>query len=198
MMLKKLVFLLALMVVAAAAARGRDIQHHQKESNPSTDRLIEMACADDSNCISIVETAPESEKSNATALTFFILRYVEDQAVNVSKRVRAAKVSSLPPMLQSAVAECREQYNSVDDLIDDVVDAMESNSRSDAVEITKAAIGNIDQCHSHLVANNDEERAEDKSDDDDKEDVQWSADLAKSNLLLKKLLGAALNILKKN
>lgn len=84
-----------------------------------------------------------------------------------------------------------EQYNSLDDLIEDAETALQSNSYPDAQKFISAGLSGVQLCDSQLKASNFEEKVENKTG----QHFGMAMDLKKYNLLHKKLLSAALNIL---
>lgn len=196
-MLYKLVFVLALLFGAAVdAVRPQQLRHGVKISQLSGDALIESACGGgESECISTLQSAPADQKADANGLAFFTLRFVENHAENITSGIK--KISAIPdvaPMLQSALTDCMDQYNSLDDLIEDAILAVESHTYPEALKFISAGLTGIDLCDSQLKTSNFEERAENKTG----HDFQMATDLTKYNLLHKKLLAAAQNILTHN
>ncbi|XP_057790412.1 uncharacterized protein LOC131007283 [Salvia miltiorrhiza] len=196
-MLCKSVFLLALLFGLVAAARPQ-FHHGQKISKLSGDALIQAACdgvslgGDESECVSTLKSATPDQKADANALALFTLRFVENHAENITTAIK--KISAVPdvgPFLQSALTDCMEQYNSLDDLIEDANDAVSSHSYPDAQKFIMAGFSSVELCDSQLKASNFEEKAENKTG----EDVVMARDLTKYVLLHKKLLAATLNIL---
>lgn len=84
-----------------------------------------------------------------------------------------------------------DQYNSLDDLIEDANEAVSSHSYPDAQKYIRAGLSGVQLCNSQLKASKFEEKAENKTG----QDVRMARDLTKYVLLHQKLLSAALNIL---
>ncbi|KAL6505041.1 hypothetical protein OROGR_024858 [Orobanche gracilis] len=179
-----------------------------KASTPTGDPLIQTACRGvgdfESECISTLRSAPPHQKADANGLAFFILslrqyhltfpRFVEDHAVNLTVDIKKVTVSDLSPLLQSALSDCLDQYNPLDDLIEDAINAVLENLYADAQKFVEAAMTDINVCDSQLNASNLEEKAENKTGDD----VQLAKNLKEYNVFLKNILSATLNILRAN
>ncbi|KAL7151155.1 hypothetical protein ABFS83_04G012600 [Erythranthe nasuta] len=204
----KLFFLSALLLglglIAAPTTAGRPSLHLQlhriqKISKLSGDPLVKAACAGtaefEPECVSTLQSAPPHQRADGDGLAFFALRFVEDHAVNITTDIKKfLAVPDLAPLLQSALSDCMDQYNPLDDLIEDAINAILAKAYSDAEQFIDAAITDINQCDAQLKAHNSEEKAENKTG----EDVQLAKNLTEFNLFLKKMLSAAMNILKSN
>ncbi|GFQ04117.1 hypothetical protein PHJA_002555600 [Phtheirospermum japonicum] len=174
------------------------LRYGNKVSTLSGDPLIETACRGvgefESECIATLQSAPSHQKADANGLSFFTLRFVMDHAVNLTVDIKKLKVSDLSPLLQSALNDCLDQYNPLDDLIEDAINAVLANSYADAQKFIDAAMTDINVCDSSLKASNMEEKLENKTGDD----VQLAKNLKEYNVFLKNILSAASNILKAN
>ncbi|KAL0435908.1 UNVERIFIED_CONTAM: hypothetical protein Sradi_0298700 [Sesamum radiatum] len=170
----------------------------QKISKQSGNPLIETACrgvgSHESECVATLRSAPPHQQAAASELAFFTLRYVEDHAVNVTSKIKTivGNFSDLAPLLQAALSDCLDQYNPLDDLIEDAMNMLLGKSYEEAKKFLSAAITNIDMCDAQLKASNAEEKAEKKSEIE----IEWSQDLKDYNDFLRSLLTAAQNILK--
>ncbi|KAL2239001.1 UNVERIFIED_CONTAM: hypothetical protein Sindi_1091800 [Sesamum indicum] len=169
-----------------------------KISKQSGNPLIETACrgvgSHEPQCFDTLRSAPPHQQAAASELAFFTLRYVEDHAVNVTSKIKTiiGNFSELAPSLQAALSDCLDQYNPLDDLIEDAINELLGKSYEEAKKFLRAAITSIDVCDTQLKASNDEEKAEKKSEIE----IEWSQDLRDYNDYLKGLLTAAQNILK--
>ncbi|KAL6564167.1 hypothetical protein OROMI_015617 [Orobanche minor] len=197
------VLLLALSLSAEQIAADRpllrlQLRNDNKASTLSGDPLIQTACRGvgdfESECISTLQSAPPHQKADANGLAFFTLRFVEDHAVNLTVDIKKVTVSDLSPLLQSALSDCLDQYNPLDDLIEDAINAVLANVYADAQKFVEAAITDINVCDSQLKASNLDEKTENKAGDD----VQLAKNLKEYNVFLKNILSAALNILRAN
>ncbi|GER24719.1 plant invertase/pectin methylesterase inhibitor, partial [Striga asiatica] len=126
-------------------------------------------------CISTMQSATPHQKADANGLAFFTLKFVEeeDQAVNLTADIKKVTLSDVSPLLQSALSDCLDQYNPLDDLIEDAINAVLGNAYVDAKKFIEAAMSDIDVCDSQLKASNVEEKAENKNGDE----VQLSKNL---------------------
>ncbi|KAI3449456.1 hypothetical protein Pfo_006121 [Paulownia fortunei] len=207
-MLYKLFFLLALLfglslsaapITALRPLLRLQLRHSHKISKLSGDPLIQTACRGvgdyESECISTLQSAPPHQKADVNGLAFFTLRFVEDHAVNLTVDIKKfAANPDLAPLLQSALSDCMDQYNPLDDLIEDAINAVLANAYSDAQKFIEAAISDIEVCDSQLKASNLEEKAENKTG----EDFQLAKNLKEYNDFLQNILSAALNVLRAN
>ncbi|KAL3644752.1 hypothetical protein CASFOL_009932 [Castilleja foliolosa] len=203
-MLCKLFFLSAVLLGLSLSASAEQplprlkLRYGNKVSTLSGEPLIETACRGvgefESECISTLQSAPSDQKANANGLTFFTLRFVMDHAVNLTVDIKKLQISELSPLLQSALNDCLDQYNPLDDLIEDATNSVLTNSYSEARKFIDAAMTDIDECDSSLKASNMEEKLENKTGDD----VQLAKNLKEYNVFLKNILSAASNILKAN
>ncbi|PIN04427.1 hypothetical protein CDL12_23037 [Handroanthus impetiginosus] len=204
-MLCKLFFLLALLFglglssAAAAVPLPRlQLRRNHKITELSNDPLIKAACRGvgdhESECISTLQSAPQHQKADADGLAFFTLRYVEDHAVNLTVDIKKIiQGPDVAPLLQSALSDCMDQYNPLDDLIEDAINALLAKAYSDAKKFVDAAISNIDECDKEFKASNLQEKAENKTGDND----VYVNFMKEYNVFLKNMLSAALSILKK-
>ncbi|KAL8531007.1 hypothetical protein ACS0TY_007859 [Phlomoides rotata] len=203
-MLTKLVFVLTLLfgVSAASIAAVRPhlplyLRHGLKISKLSGEPLIKAACQgigdnETESCVSTLQSAPSDQQANANSLALYTLRYVENHAETIVAGIKNfSTVPDVAPMLQSALTDCREQYTSIDDLIETATDAVERNNYADAQKFINAAISSIDVCNNQLQESSTEEQAENRQG----ESVDMEKELKKYNLLHRNLLNAALNIL---
>ncbi|KAL3648065.1 hypothetical protein CASFOL_009033 [Castilleja foliolosa] len=174
------------------------LRYGNKVSTLSGEPLIETACRGvgefESECISTLQSAPSHQKADANGLTFFTLRFVMDHAVNLTVDIKKLKISELSPLLQSALNDCLDQYNPLDDLIEDATNSVVANSYAEAQKFIDVAMTDINVCDSSLQASNMEEKLEGKTGDD----VQLAKNLKEYNVFLKNILSAASNILKAN
>ncbi|KAL1553029.1 hypothetical protein AAHA92_13756 [Salvia divinorum] len=194
-MLRKSVLLLALLLGLVGAARPH-IRHGQRISKLSGDALVEAAChgggGDEADCVSTLKSASPNQKAEANALAYFALRFVENHAENITDSIQ--KLNAVPdfdPLLQSALTDCMDQYESLDDMIEDANDAVASRSYPDAQKFIIAALSSVELCSSQLKASN----FEGNTDNNNAQNVRMARDLTKYVVLHKKLLSAALNIL---
>ncbi|CAA0828222.1 Unknown protein [Striga hermonthica] len=136
----------------------------------SGDPLIQTACHGvggfEKECISTLQSAPPHQKADANGLAFFTLKFVEDQAVNLTAGIKKVTLSDVSPLLQSALSDCLDQYNPLDDLIEDAINAVLGNAYADAKKFIEAAMSDIDVCDSQLKASNVEEKVENKNGDE--------------------------------
>lgn len=122
----------------------------------------------------------------------YACRFVENHAENITAGIK--KINAMPdvaPLLQSALTDCMDQYNSLDDLIEDASIAAEAKNYPDAQKFVMASLNGLDLCDSHLKSSDFEEKVEKKTG----QDFEMATGLYKYTLLHKKLLYAALNIL---
>lgn len=84
-----------------------------------------------------------------------------------------------------------DQYESLDDLIEDANDGVGTRNYPDAQKFIMAALSSVDLCSSQLKNS----KFEEKTECEDEENVEMARDLAKYVVLHKQLLSAALNIL---
>ncbi|KAL3827807.1 hypothetical protein ACJIZ3_016609 [Penstemon smallii] len=171
-----------------------------KISKVSGEPLVQNACRGvgdyESECILKLQSAPPHQKADGNGLAFFTLRFVEDHAANLSDAIKKTGTNpDLYPLLQSAISDCLVQYNPLDDLVENAINAVLANAYSDAIQFIEAAISNTEECDSELKTSYLEEKAEGKQG----EEVQFAArDLKENNMFLKNMLSAALNIVKAN
>ncbi|KAK4418114.1 hypothetical protein Salat_2224100 [Sesamum alatum] len=169
----------------------------QKIAKQSGTPLIDTACrgvgAHEKECFDTLRSAPPHQQADAGELAFFALKYVEDHAVNVTTIIKTivGNFSDLAPMLQASLSECLDQYNPLDDLIEDAINELLAKSYEETKKFLMAAMTNIEVCDSQLKGSTAEEKAEKKS----QLEIEWSQDLSNYNDYLKNLLAAAMNIL---
>ncbi|XP_075508153.1 uncharacterized protein LOC142545049 [Primulina tabacum] len=173
------------------------ISHIQRTSGLQETTLIQKACHGlgdyESDCLSTLQSSAPHQKNDPNGLAFFILRFVEDRAANLSFKIKKfAATPYLPPTLQSALSECMDQYNPVDDLIEDAINAVLANVYSDAEKFMDAAIANIASCDSQIKSFHSDD---DKSGE---EHVRIAKDVSESNAFFSNMLFAAFNILRKD
>ncbi|KZV51216.1 Pectinesterase inhibitor [Dorcoceras hygrometricum] len=170
------------------------ISHIQRTSDVQDTSLIQKACHgvgdSESDCLSTLESAAPHQKNDPNGLAFFTLRFVEDHAANLSFRIKKFAVTpDLPPALQSTLSDCMDQYNPVDDLIEDAINAVLANVYSDAEKFIDAAIANIMACDTQIKSIHFDENSGEES-------TGMAKDLSESNGFSKKMLFAAFNILR--
>ncbi|XP_047969841.1 pectinesterase inhibitor 1-like [Salvia hispanica] len=194
-MLRKSFLLLALLFGLVGAARPH-VRHGQKLSKLTGDALVEAAChgvgGNEADCISTLQSATPVQKAEPNALAFFTLKFVENHAENITDSIQKLNADSdVDPQLQSALTDCMDQYESIDDLIEDANDGVGTRNYPDAQKFITAALSGAELCSSQLKNSNFEE----KKDCEDAETVDMARDLTKYVVLHKQLLSAALNIL---
>ncbi|CAA0828224.1 Unknown protein [Striga hermonthica] len=84
--------------------------------------------------------------------------------------------------IRSPLSDCLDQYNPLDDLIEDAINTVLGNAYADANKFIEAAMSDINVCDSQLKASNVEEKAENKNGDE----VQLSKNLKEYKSSLKK------------
>ncbi|EPS62398.1 hypothetical protein M569_12395 [Genlisea aurea] len=195
-------FLVLIGVCAAAVAVAADEQHllrlsfrpaSSNQASKSAEPLVLSACRGvgkfESECISTLQSASKSQKTDANGLAFFALKYVEDHAANLTMDIaKAGTIPNLDPMFQAALSECMDQYTPLGDLIEDAINAVLANAYGDAKTFIDATISNIDVCDTKL-------RSSSNSHGKTAPDVQLAANMNGYNCFLKSLLSAANNVI---
>ncbi|KAL2543161.1 Plant invertase/pectin methylesterase inhibitor [Abeliophyllum distichum] len=64
--------------------------------------------------------------------------------------IQKANAPDLVPMVQFSLSDCIDQYNSVEDLIEDAINAIFAGVYNDAIKFLEAAVGDVDTCSSLL------------------------------------------------
>lgn len=137
----------------------------------------------------------QNKSKNVTIYYVFWSRFVEDHAVNLTVDIQKyISDPDLAPLFQSALSDCLDQYNPLDDLIEDAINAVLAKDYGGAKKFVEAAVTNINSCDAEFKANDVQEEVEKKAG----EDVQLAKNLKEYNLFLKKMLSASLNILNAN
>ncbi|XP_073136431.1 uncharacterized protein [Henckelia pumila] len=193
-----LAFLLLLcLVLESPPVAFASLRHHlllphiiniQRTSDVQETSLIQKACHGvgdyESDCLSTLQSSAPHQKNDPNGLAFFTLRFVEDRAANLSYRIKAfAATPDLPPSLQSALSDCMDQYNPVDDLIEDAINAVLANVYTDAEKFMDAVMANIAACDSQIKSIIFDGMAK---------------DVSATNAFFRNMLSAAFNILRKD
>ncbi|GAA0183392.1 hypothetical protein LIER_30811 [Lithospermum erythrorhizon] len=117
--------------------------------------LVKQACdqAGDKNfCINLLSSdKADGPKRNLKDIAFIALKIVEKNATETAMYIKTiSNDDKIEPVVHEALHDCKGNYINVDDLIEDAIDELVSETYTEVVKFAKAALDDIIACDSEV------------------------------------------------